>query len=123
MAKKDTNALSWRLRRARDEMGITQIDMCNRIVEIVRRSEPNFSMSPAAYNKIETGDTATPKLAVLIACKQILGISLDELIAGETIDTEQQHPFLHDESYVIAKLADDMMPYHRRFMRLMMAFS
>lgn len=113
--KRDTNTFNWRLRQARDEMNISQVEMNNRIINIVRRSEPDFSMTPAAYNKLEIGDTTNPKLSVIAACGEILGLSLDKLITGKEIEVEKG-TFLHEESEKIAHLSDDMLPKSRRLM-------
>lgn len=113
--KRDTNTFNWRLRQARDEMNISQVEMNNRIINIVRRSEPDFSMTPAAYNKLETGDTTNPKISVIAACGEILGISLDKLITGKEMEVEKG-VFLHEESEKIAQLSDDMLPKSRRLM-------
>lgn len=113
--KRDTNTFNWRLRQARDEMNISQVEMHNRIVSIVRRSEPDFSMTPAAYNKLEIGDTTNPKISVIAACGEILGISLDKLITGKDAEIEKG-VFLHEESEKIAQLSDEMLPKSRRLM-------
>lgn len=46
---RDTDTFAWRLRQHRDAMKITQFEMCDRIVAIVRRHDPEFSLSYPAH--------------------------------------------------------------------------
>ena len=102
---RDTNTFAWRLRQHRDSMGITQFEMCDRIVAIIRRDvNPNFSMAYPAYNKLETGDTVTPKHSVLKAIKEITGLSLDYLITGEEPEAEAR--FMTEEAEKVADIVD-----------------
>ena len=105
---RNTDTFAWRLRQQRDAMGITQFEMCDRIIEVVRRTEPEFSLSYPAYNKYETGDTATPRLNVLTAIREITGLSLDYLITGEEPDKEPEYKTT--EAPAIAEIVESMPP-------------
>lgn len=105
---RNTDTFAWRLRQQRDAMGITQFEMCDRIVRIIRRNEPEFSLSYPAYNKYETGDTATPRLNVLAAIREITGLSLDYLITGEQEETGSE--FATEEAEQIAVIVDSLPP-------------
>ena len=105
---RNTDTFAWRLRQQRDAMGITQFEMCDRIIAIIRRDEPEFSLSYPAYNKYETGDTATPRLNVLTAIREITGLSLDYLIAGEPEETGSE--FATEEAEQIAVIVDSLPP-------------
>ena len=95
-------------------MGITQFEMCDRIVAIIRRDvNPNFSMAYPAYNKLETGDTVTPKHSVLKAIKEITGLSLDYLITGEEPEAEAR--FLTEEAEKVGAMIDKMSQTGRKF--------
>lgn len=106
MAARDTNTFAWRLRSTRDALGITQFEMCDRVKSIVQRKEPTFDLSYPAYNKYETGDTATPRLSVLAAISQVLGVSLDYLITGEEPDGEVK--FATHEAEQVASIVDNL---------------
>ena len=103
---RDKNTFTWRLRRARDDMGITQYAMCDRINEIVRRSEPGFDLSYPAYNKYETGDTATPRLPVLAAIGSVLNLSIDYLVTGHEPDGTAN--FATEEAEQVAAIVDSL---------------
>jgi transcriptional regulator with XRE-family HTH domain len=106
MAARDTNTFAWRLRQSRDQMGITQYDMCDKINEIVRRREPGFALSYPAYNKYETGDTATPRLPVLAAIGKVLGLSIDYLVTGHEPDGKAD--FSTEEAEQVAAIVDSL---------------
>jgi transcriptional regulator with XRE-family HTH domain len=111
---RNTDTFAWRLRQHRDAMKITQFEMCDRIIAIVRRDEPGFSLSYPAYNKMETGDTATPKHNVLKAIKEITGLSLDYLIAGEVEDGEDEFDTV--EARQVGAMIDQMSQSTRQMM-------
>lgn len=105
---RDTNTFAWRLRQQRDAMGITQFEMCDRIIKVVRRDEPEFNLSYPAYNKYETGDTATPRLNVLAAIREITGLTLDYLITGEEPDKEPEYKTT--EAAATAEIVETLPP-------------
>lgn len=105
---RDTNTFAWRLRSARDALGITQFEMCDRIKSIVQRKEPTFDLSYPAYNKYETGDTATPRLSVMAAIGQVLNVSLDYLITGE--EPAGEAGFNTVEAEQVAAIVDNLPP-------------
>lgn len=95
------------------KLGISQKQMCARVVEIVRRKDPKFTMTPAGWNKFETGDTATPKHVILAAISEITGCSLDYLILGKEPPPEPPSSYYSDDADRIAVMADDMLPRSR----------
>lgn len=105
---RNTDTFAWRLRQQRDAMGITQFEMCDRIIKVIRRDEPEFNLSYPAYNKYETGDTATPRLNVLAAIREITGLSLDYLITGEEPDKAPEYSTV--EATTIAEIVESMPP-------------
>lgn len=112
---RDTNTFAWRLRQHRDAMGITQFEMCDRIVAIIRRDvDAGFSMTYPAYNKLETGDTATPRHPVLKAIKEITGLSLDYLIVGE--EPEGAANYSTPEAEQVATIVDTLPESLRQVM-------
>lgn len=106
MAARDTNTFAWRLRTTRDRAGITQFEMCDRIKRIIQQKEPTFDLSYPAYNKYETGDTATPRLDVTAAISKVLGVSLDYLILGE--EPEGEAKFATEEAEQVAAIVDNL---------------
>ena len=103
---RNTDSFAWRLRQARDAMGITQFEMCDKIKAVIRREEPTFDLSYPAYNKYETGDTATPRLNVLSAISEITELSLDYLVSGR--EKEKEERFATTEAEQIAAIVDSL---------------
>ncbi len=106
MAARDTNTFAWRLRTTRDRAGMSQYEMCDRIKKIIQQKEPTFDLSYPAYNKYETGDTATPRLDVTAAISKVLGVSLDYLILGE--EPEGEAKFATEEAEQVAAIVDTL---------------
>lgn len=75
----DRDTLAWRLMLAREDKGISQ----RQLVDMINAKPYEIGLSYPGYSKIESGDTENPRIEILRALRQILNISLDELIDGE----------------------------------------
>ncbi len=109
---RDTNNFAWRLRQARYAMGITQFEMCDRVNAVMRKADPDIGISYPAYNKYETGDTATPKIPVLSAIAEVLNLSLDYLISGHEEEEAPIRYWSEDADYIAQSV--DALPDHLR---------
>lgn len=106
----DTNTLAWRVMLAREQKDLRQIDL----VALMNRPPYNPGVSTGAYSKIETSDTLTPKHDTMIALSEILGVSINWLIAGrEWHDGKSVDVFISPEANRTGEMVDQMMPDER----------
>ena len=67
-----------RIRRARERVGLSQIELARRI-----------GLSKNAMNSIEAGD-ADPRASRIVAIAQVLGVSTDALLLGPTAPANRE---------------------------------
>lgn len=106
----DTNTFAWRVMIARKERGLNQRQVVDLLCE-----RYSIDLTPAAYSKIERGETELPRIKVLIAISDILGVSLHKLLTGQDW-TEPVDQFSSPEANIVGSMVDGMMQDSRETM-------
>lgn len=79
LSKERSEAIGMNIKKAREEQGITQEEMAERV-----------NLSPAYFGQLELGNKA-PSLATLINIAESLRVSVDSLIYGKNEGTTAEN--------------------------------
>lgn len=112
----DVGTFGGRLKAERKAKELYQNDMVEKL------AQHGINISAAAYGKIETGETAAPKLEFMQTVASILDVDLCYLLTGREPGEERAW---HEETEEAAELIDKMPASSRRlvvaFARLLLA--